>query len=74
MTHTYSHGPTGVICQRCTKEWLPPAPLPKNATKEQRLQYKADLAEYRRMLNLPTDNEPSGTVLFAFSEPDQDAA
>ena len=73
ITHTYSHGPTMVTCQRCNKTVGPPDPLPKKATPEERAKYRADLAEHRRWLNLPTDNEPSGTVLFAFT-PDEDAA
>ena len=67
ITHTLSHGPTIVVCQRCGKLWEPPAKLAKNASKEQRDQYRADMAEYRRALALPTDNEPSGTVLFGFT-------
>jgi hypothetical protein len=74
ITHTLSHGVTIIVCQRCGKLWEPSAALPKNAKPEQRVQYRADLAEYRRVLNLPTDNEPSGTTLFAFSQPEEDAA
>jgi hypothetical protein len=73
VTHTLSHGVTIVVCQRCGKLWEPPAKLPKKATPEQRAKYREDLAEYRRALNLPTDNEPSGTTLFAFSEADEAA-
>ena len=74
ITHTLSHGPTIVICQRCWKVWEPPAPLPKKATAEMKAQYREDLAEYRRARNLPTDNEPSGTVLFSFTPDDDEAA
>jgi hypothetical protein len=74
VTHTLSHGVTIVICQRCGNVWEPPAALSKKATPEERTKYRADLAEYRRALNLPTDNEPSGTTLFAFSAPDEQAA
>lgn len=74
VTHTLSHGETIVVCQRCTKVWRPPAQLPKKATMEQRAKYREDLAEYRRALNLPTDNEPSGTTLFTFTPVDEDAA
>ena len=73
VTHTLSHGVTVVICQRCGRCWSPPLALSKKATPEQKAQYRVDLAEYRHALNLPTDNEPSGTTLFAFSEPDPDA-
>ncbi len=74
VTHTLSHGPTMVVCQRCGKLWLPPEPLPKRATAEQKLKYREDMAEYRRARNLPTDNEPSGTVLFSFTPDDEEAA
>lgn len=75
ITHTLSHGPTVVICQRCGKLWEPPTALPKKgATAEMRAKYREDLAEYRRALNFPTDNEPSGTALFAFHETDEEAA
>lgn len=70
ITHTLSHGPTVVICQRCWKIWEPPVRLPKNATAEMRAKYREDLAEYNRARAFPTDNEPSGTVLFAFHEPE----
>ena len=73
ITHTYSHGPTMVTCQRCGITVGPPEPLPKNATPAQRAQYRLELQEHRRWLNLPTDNEPSGTVLFAFTS-DESAA
>ena len=74
VVHTLSHGPTVVICQRCGKRWEPPERLAKTATPAERLKYREDLTEYRWALNLPTDNEPSGTVLFAFSEADENAA
>jgi hypothetical protein len=74
IIHTLSHGPTIVVCQRCGNVWEPPLPLTRNATPEQRNQYKVDLTEYRRALNFPTDNEPSGTTLFAFTTFDEDAA
>lgn len=73
ITHTFAEGITRVVCQRCGKKWEPPPPLAKKATPEQKAEYKAAYAEYRRALELPTDNEPSGTVLFAFSQPDMDA-
>jgi hypothetical protein len=73
ITHTLSHGITICICQRCWKVWEPPAALTKKSTTEQRSRYRTDLAEYRRVLNLPTDNEPSGTTLFAFTPIDEAA-
>lgn len=74
ITHTLSHGPVIVVCQRCGKVWEPPAPLPKKATPEQKATYREEIAEYRRAVNFPTDNEPSGTSLFVFTPNDDEAA
>jgi hypothetical protein len=74
VTHHLSYGPTIVLCQRCGKLWRPPEQLPKKATPEQKAKFREDLAEYRRALNFPTDNEPSGSVLFAFSTPEEESA
>jgi hypothetical protein len=75
VTHHNSAGTgTIVVCQRCGKLWEPPQPLPKKPTSEQKAQYRADYAEYRRAINFPTDNEPSGTVLFTFTPPDENLA
>jgi hypothetical protein len=70
IKHTLSHGPTIVICQRCAKLWEPPDKklIAKGATTEQRAEYRRLAQEYQWALNLPTDNEPSGTVLFAIHE------
>jgi hypothetical protein len=72
IKHTLSHGATIVVCQRCTKVWEPPPRnlIRKGATAEDRAEYKRLAEEYQWALNLPTDNEPSGTVLFAFHQPD----
>lgn len=72
VTHKCSTGKTIVICQRCGKLWAPPEPLPKKATAEQKQQYREQLAEFRRAVNLPTDNEPSGSVLFTFTEAEEE--
>jgi hypothetical protein len=70
IKHTLSHGPVIVVCQRCTKVWEPPPRelMRKAATAEERAEYKQLAGAYQWALNLPTDNEPSGTVLFAFHE------
>ena len=55
--------------------WEPPEPLPKKGvTAEMKAKYKADFIEYRRALNFPTDNEPSGTNLFQFTQLEDEAA
>jgi hypothetical protein len=65
VKHVLSHGGTIVICQRCSATWRPPEPISrKNATPEERLAYKTAWDEYQWALNLPTDNEPSGTQIF----------
>jgi hypothetical protein len=66
VKHTLSHGPTIVICQRCQKVWEPPKALNPDATKAQREMWDAEMREYRIALSYPTDNEPSGSVLFDF--------
>jgi hypothetical protein len=70
IRHTLSHGPTVVICLRCARCWEPPPRelMAKGASAEQRAEYRRLLQEYQWAMNLPTDNEPSGTVLFAFNE------
>jgi hypothetical protein len=71
VKHTLSHGPTICVCQRCWKVWEP-APrelIAKGATPEMRAEYRRLAEEYQWAMNAPTDNEPSGSVLFAFSEP-----
>ena len=68
VKHQLGHGPIIVICIRCQKVWEPPMKPAKGADAEVRAQYKIDLAEYNRALNLPTDNEQSGTQLFVLTE------
>jgi hypothetical protein len=73
ITHTLSHGPTIVVCQRCGKLWEPPERPGKKASAEVREKYFENVNEYRRALAFPTDNEPSGTNLFEIIRED-DAA
>jgi hypothetical protein len=70
IKHTLSHGPIIVICQRCPKVWLPPDPAlnARNAPLEHKREYKRLWDEYVWALNLPTDNEPSGTQLFQITK------
>jgi hypothetical protein len=70
VKHILSHGPMLVVCQRCWKVWLPPnkALNRKGATPEDRKEYKRLYEEYQWAVNLPTDNETSGTKLFEFHE------
>jgi hypothetical protein len=65
IKHTLSHGPLIVICQRCNKMWEPPA---KELRKQDPARYKVLYDEYMWAVNLPTDNESSGTQLFVIGE------
>jgi hypothetical protein len=67
IKHQLCHGPIIVICQRCFKVWDEPMRPARGSTAEAREKYRADLAEYHRALNLPTDNEQSGTQLFVLT-------
>jgi hypothetical protein len=61
--HTYPWGATQVICSRCGKQWNKPA-LALRAIAP--AQYKREMEVYNTVINWPTDNEPSGSVLFTF--------
>jgi hypothetical protein len=72
IKHTLSHGPLIVICFRCGNVWEPP-PVELNARKasvEDKALYKKLWTEYQWAVNLPTDNEPSGTQLFVIPPPE----
>lgn len=72
VKHILSHGPLIVVCQRCSKIWRPPnkALNRKGATPEERKEYRRLYEEYQWAVNLPTDNETSGTKLFEFHNED----
>jgi hypothetical protein len=71
VKHQLCHGPIIIICQRCSKVVEPPDPAlnAKNATAAQKTEYKRLYDEYLVWLNLPTDNEMSGTQLFVIGAP-----
>ena len=68
IKHQLGHGPIIIVCQRCSKIWEAPDKPAKGASAEEKEKYKADLIEYTRALNLPTDNEQSGTQLFVVTK------
>jgi hypothetical protein len=72
IKHTLCHGPTIVVCQRCSKVWEPPntALNARRASTEDKALYKKLWTEYQWAMNLPTDNEPSGTQMFVISKPE----
>ena len=76
IKHTLSHGPLIVVCQRCRKLWEPPDTRlnARSASKEDKALYKKLWDEYQWAVNLPTDNEPSGTQLFVISKNEEPAA
>jgi hypothetical protein len=61
IQNTYPAGDVQVMCQRCGATWDNPS-LELKATDP--ALYEKRLREYRRALEWPTDNEPSGTQLF----------
>lgn len=67
VKHILSHGPTIIICQRCMWVWEPPDASLRRGTKEQRELYRKQYEEYQWAINLPTDNETSGTQLFVIN-------
>lgn len=71
VKHQLCHGPIIIICQRCAKVVEPPDPAlnKRSATPEQKAEYKRLYEEYNYWLNLPTDNEMSGTQLFVVNQP-----
>jgi hypothetical protein len=66
VKHQLCHGPIIIICQRCFHVAEPPNPAfnTRKATAEQKALYAKQYEEYQMWLNLPTDNEMSGTQLF----------
>lgn len=58
---TYPWGETTVMCLRCTKEWRKP---PESLKKTDPAAYKKQMDEYKWAMELPTDNEPTGSQIF----------
>ena len=76
VKHQLCHGPIIIVCQRCSKVVEPPDPAlnRKRATAEQKAEYRRLYEEYQWWLNLPTDNEMSGTQLFVVNQGEEDVA
>lgn len=75
VKHILSHGPTIIVCQRCLWVWEPPDRALLKGNKEERDEYRRQYDEYMWALNLPTDNETSGTQIFVLApEPTTNAA
>lgn len=70
VKHQLAHGPILIFCQRCGHvEEPPPVYLNRrNASQADKAEYKRLYDKYVWWLNLPTDNEMSGTQLFVISE------
>lgn len=67
IQNTYPNGDVQVMCQRCGATWDNPS-IELRATNPDA--YEQQLREYRRALEWPTDNEPSGTQLFLITKID----
>lgn len=72
MVHTFCHGDTWIRCLRCGKSWKPPLlktyqTAGRSELKAQEL-YVAAAAEYQAALNFQTNNKPSSSVVFNFSD------
>lgn len=70
VKHVLCHGPMIVICQRCFKLWEPPdtALNARKASAEDKALYKKLWTDYQWAVNLPTDNETSGTQMFVITK------
>lgn len=64
LTHTFANGDIEVWCMRCKKKWKKPIQAHHDSPES----YNAAVEEYRRALNFPTDNSPSTSVPFRFSD------
>jgi hypothetical protein len=67
VVNTMPTGEVIVICQRCAKKWEAPTAELKRSDPAA---FAIQMAEYRRALEFPTDNEPSGTQLFLITRHD----
>lgn len=59
--HTYPAGHTNVMCTRCSKEWQQPDTKLRYTNPQL---FNKQFEEWKWAMELPTDNEPSGTQLF----------
>lgn len=60
--NVYPLGNLDVMCTRCHKQWKMP---PLELRRENPALYKALLEDYQWAIDLPTDNEQSGTQIFS---------
>jgi hypothetical protein len=64
LLHTFANGDTWVRCLRCGKTWKPPV---ERAYKS-REDYLTAYAEYQAALNFQTNNSPSSSYMFKYSD------
>lgn len=64
LQHKFSNGDVWIRCLRCGKTWKPPI-RKRFKTQEE---YERAFADYRTALDFPTRNQPSGGVVFQFSD------
>lgn len=70
VQHMFCNGDIWVTCQRCHATWMPPARSTFTDAKGEFDQkgYDAAQKEYETVLEWPTDNSPSGSYVFKFSD------
>lgn len=82
IKHVHACGEIQVMCTRCNKEWWPPLstwqqthdPEAFAAAQKSSVELARQHEEYKRAVDMPTDNETSGTQLFIITRAPQRAA
>lgn len=64
MMHKFANGDIWVRCLRCGKTWKPP--IRKRHTSQE--SYDLAMERYKMALEFPTRNQPSGGVVFQYSD------
>jgi hypothetical protein len=64
LMHTFANGDTWIRCLRCGKTWKPPVERAYKARED----YLAAYAEYQAALNFQTNNSPSSSYMFKYSD------
>lgn len=64
IAHTFANGDQWIRCQRCSKTWKPV----KREWFKTDAEYIAALTEYEMAKNFPTNNTPSTSAMFRFSD------
>lgn len=70
VQHMFCNGDIWITCQRCHQTWMPPARSTFTDAKGvfDKEGYEAAQKHYEEVLEWPTDNSPSGSYVFKFSD------